>query len=236
MTSLKDIRLFTTQSHACSYLPDQQAQTLFIDPEFQVDRAYNSRLSEIGFRRSGSHIYRPNCKACQQCISCRVLVQSFDAAPRFRRVLKRNTDLVVTQILNIADDEYYYMYKHYISVRHSDGDMYPATREQYSSFLLSQCEGTQYFSMRNKRGQLLGVMVCDRLDDAMSAVYTFYDPLEEKRSLGTFAILWQIMEARRLGLAHLYLGYWIRDSRKMRYKMDYQPMEMLVKQRWVLVT
>ena len=235
MTSLKDIRLFTTQSHACSYLPDQQAQTLFIDPEFQVDRAYNSRLSEIGFRRSGSHIYRPNCKACQQCISCRVLVQSFEAGPRFKRVLKRNTDLVVTQVLNIADDEYYYMYKHYISVRHADGDMYPATREQYSSFLLSQCEGTQYFAIR-KRGQLLGVMVCDRLEDAMSAVYTFYDPLEERRSLGTYAILWQITEARRLGLSHLYLGYWIRDSRKMRYKMDYQPMEMLVKQRWVLAT
>jgi arginine-tRNA-protein transferase len=162
-------------------------------------------------------------------------VQSFEPGPRFKRVLKRNTDLVVTQVLNIADDEYYYMYKHYISVRHADGDMYPATREQYSSFLLSQCEGTQYFTIR-KRGQLLGVMVCDRLDDAMSAVYTFYDPLEEKRSLGTFAILWQIMEARRLGLSHLYLGYWIRDSRKMRYKMDYQPMEMLVKQRWVLVT
>jgi arginyl-tRNA--protein-N-Asp/Glu arginylyltransferase len=235
MTSLKDIRLFTTQSHACSYLPDQQAQTLFIDPEFQVDRAYNSRLSEIGFRRSGSHIYRPNCKSCQQCVSCRVLVQCFEPGPRFKRVLKRNTDLVVTQVLSIADDEYYYMYKHYISVRHADGDMFPATREQYSSFLLSQCEGTQYFTIR-RRGQLVGVMVCDRLDDAMSAVYTFYDPLEEKRSLGTFAILWQIMEARRLGLSHLYLGYWIRDSRKMRYKMDYQPMELLVKQRWVLVT
>ncbi len=235
MTSLKDIRLFTTQSHACSYLPDQQAQTLFIDPEFQVDRAYNSRLSEIGFRRSGSHIYRPNCKACQQCISCRVLVQSFEPGPRFRRVLKRNTDLVVNPVQNIADDEYYYLYKHYIGVRHADGDMYPATREQYSSFLLSQCEGTQYFSIR-KRGQLLGVMVCDRLDGAMSAVYTFYDPLEEKRSLGTYSVLWQITEARRLGLTHLYLGYWIRDSRKMRYKIDYRPMEMLVKQRWVLVT
>ncbi len=107
MTSLKDIRLFTTHSHACSYLPDQQAQTLFIDPEFKVDRAYNSRLSEIGFRRSGSHIYRPNCKACQQCISCRVLVQIFEPGPRFRRVLKRNTDLVVSPLQNISDDEYY---------------------------------------------------------------------------------------------------------------------------------
>lgn len=235
MTSLKDIRLFTTQSHACSYLPDEQAQTLFIDPEFKVDRAYNSRLSEIGFRRSGSHIYRPNCKTCHQCISCRVLAQSFEPGPRYRRVLKRNTDVTVTLVPSIAGDEYYLLYKHYITVRHAEGDMYPATREQYSSFLLNQCEGTQYFAMR-RDGRLLGVMVSDRLDNAMSAVYTFYDPLEERRSLGTFAVLWQIAEARRLGLAHLYLGYWIRDSRKMRYKTEYRPMEMLVRQRWVLAT
>lgn len=235
MTSLKDIRLFTTQSHACSYLPDEQAQTLFIDPEFKVDRAYNTRLSEIGFRRSGSHIYRPNCKTCHQCISCRVLVQIFEPGARYRKVLKRNADLTVNAVIDITDDEYYLLYKHYITLRHADGDMYPATREQYSSFLLNQCEGTQYFEIR-RQGRLLGVMVCDRLDNALSAVYTFYDPLEEKRSLGTFGILWQISEARRLGLAHLYLGYWIRDSRKMRYKTEYRPMEMLVRQRWVLVT
>jgi leucyl-tRNA---protein transferase len=236
MTSLKDIRLFTTQSHACSYLPHEQAQTLFIDPEFKVDQAYNTRLSEIGFRRSGSHVYRPNCKNCQQCVSCRVLVRSFIPGPRYKRVLKRNADLVVSQVDDIAGDEYYLLYKHYISVRHDDGDMYPATREQYGSFLMNQCEGTRYYEIRRQSGQLLGLMVSDRLDNALSAVYTFYDPLEEKRSLGTFAILWQIAEARRLGLSYLYLGYWIRDSRKMRYKTEYRPLEMLVRQRWVLST
>lgn len=235
MTSLKDIRLFTTQSHACSYLPHEQAQTLFIDPEFRVDRAYNTRLSEIGFRRSGSHIYRPNCKSCQQCISCRVLVQSFSAGRRYSRILKRNADLDVMHVDSIEGDEYYCLYRHYITVRHADGDMYPATREQYSSFLLNQCEGTNYYAVR-RQGRLIGVMVVDHLDNGLSAVYTFYDPLEEKRSLGSFAILWQIGEAQRLGLAYLYLGYWIRDSRKMRYKTEYRPMEMLVRQRWVLVT
>ena len=235
MTSLKDIRLFTTQSHACSYLPHEQAQTLFIDPEFQVDQAYNTRLSEIGFRRSGSHIYRPNCRQCQQCVSCRVLAQSFEPARRYKRVLKRNRDIEITPAASIDADQYYRLYQHYITVRHADGDMYPATREQYASFLLNQCEGTRYYVMR--RGErLLGVMVVDHLDNGLSAVYTCYDPLEEQRSLGSFAILWQIGEARRLGLSYLYLGYWIRDSRKMRYKTEYRPMEMLVRQRWVLVT
>ena len=113
--------------------------------------------------------------------------------------------------------------------------MFPPSREQYQAFLLKQCEGTQYYAMRTG-GRLLGVMVCDRLENGLSAGYTFFDPLQEKRSMGTFAVLWQIMEAKRLGLQYLYLGYWIRDSRKMRYKIQYRPLELLVRQRWVLLT
>jgi arginyl-tRNA--protein-N-Asp/Glu arginylyltransferase len=233
MTSLKDIRLFTTQPHRCSYLPDQEARTLFIDPDFQVGKDHNTRLSEIGFRRSGGHVYRPNCQYCQQCLSCRVLVQQFQPSRRFERVLKRNADVHVEAVESIADDEYFLLYRHYITVRHGDGDMYPPSREQYQGFLLRQCEGTRYFTLR-AGGRLLGVLVCDQLETGLSAVYTFYDPLEEKRSLGTFSILWQIAETRRLGLSYLYLGYWIRDSRKMRYKVQYRPLEVLVRQRWVL--
>lgn len=235
MTSLKDIRLYTTQPHSCSYLPDERAQTLFIDPDFHIDRAYNSKLSEIGFRRSGAHIYRPNCENCQQCVSCRVLVQNFTPNRRFQRILKRNRDIEVRRVLSIADDEYYQMYKQYILVRHADGDMFPPSRDQYTSFLLKQCEGTHYYEMRlNER--LLGLMVVDHLENALSAVYTFYDPLEDARSLGNFAILWLLQEAKQLGLQHLYLGYWIRDSRKMRYKIEFRPLELLIRQRWLLMS
>jgi arginyl-tRNA--protein-N-Asp/Glu arginylyltransferase len=234
MTSLKDLRLFTTQPHNCSYLDGQQAQTLFIDPEFQVDKAANSRLSELGFRRSGAHVYRPNCRQCQQCISCRVQVDLFTPNRRFKRILKRNEDLHVSAVTDISGDEYYLLYKHYINVRHADGDMYPPTRDQYSSFLLKKCEGTRYYAMRHG-DRLIGLMVSDELENGLSAVYTFYDPLEESRSLGTFGILWQIEEAQRLGLAHLYLGYWIRGSRKMKYKMDFRPLEMLIRQQWVVI-
>jgi len=235
MTSLKDIRLFTTQPHSCSYLEGEQAQTLFIDPDFLVDRACNSRLSELGFRRSGAHVYRPNCRNCQQCVSCRVLVFSFAPNRRFRRILKRNEDLVVTRVSDISSDEYYLLYKHYITVRHADGDMYPPTRDQYSSFLMKKCEGTSYYEMR-AGDRLVGLMVSDHLENGLSAVYTFYDPLEEQRSLGTYAVLWQINLAHRLGLAHVYLGYWIRDSRKMNYKISFGPMEMLIRQQWVLIS
>ena len=234
MTSLKDIRLFTTQPHTCSYLPDEQAQTLFIDPDFKVDRANNTRLSELGFRRSGNHVYRPNCTACQQCLSCRVLALEFEPDRRFRRILKRNDDILIKQAMDIGDEEYYLLYKHYINLRHHDGDMYPPTRDQYASFLLNQCEGTLYYTMR-AHGRLLGVMVLDRLDNGLSAVYTFFDPLEEKRSLGTFAILWQLQLARKLGLSYLYLGYWIRESKKMSYKIQFRPLELLIRQRWLLM-
>ncbi|MDR0780899.1 MAG: arginyltransferase [Pseudomonadales bacterium] len=234
MTSLKDLRLFTTQPHNCSYLDGQQAQTLFIDPDFQVDKTTNSQLSELGFRRSGSHIYRPNCRHCQQCLSCRVLVANFTPSRRFTRILQRNADLTVSEVPSIKTDECYLLYKHYITVRHADGDMYPPSREQYASFLLRKCEGTHYYTLRHGE-QLLGVMVSDELDTGFSAVYTFYDPLQGARSLGTFGILWQIGEARRRGLAHLYLGYWIRGARKMRYKIDFRPLEMLVRQQWVLI-
>src|SRR5690606_9666729 len=135
MTLLKDIRLYTTQPHACSYLPGQRARTLFIDPEFPVDKAHNSRLSELGFRRSGAHVYRPNCGSCQQCMSCRVVVRLFQPNRRFQRILRRNEDIDVRPVEDISGDEYYLLYSHYINVRHGDGDMYPPSREQYQSFL-----------------------------------------------------------------------------------------------------
>ena len=235
MTSLKDIRLYTTQPHACSYLPEERAQTLFIDPEFKIDKGHNSRLSEIGFRRSGAHVYRPNCELCQQCVSCRVLVNAFEPNRRFQRIMKRNQDLVVSLVPDIANDACYQLYHQYIMLRHADGDMYPPSRDQYNSFLLRHCEGTHYYAM-HVAGRLIGIMVVDHLENGLSAVYTFYDPQEEKRSPGTFAILWQLAEAKRLGLAHLYLGYWIRDSRKMRYKIEFRPLELLIRQRWLLMT
>jgi arginyl-tRNA--protein-N-Asp/Glu arginylyltransferase len=235
MTSLKDIRLYTTQPHTCSYLPEERAQTLFIDPDFKIDKAHNSRLSEIGFRRSGAHIYRPNCESCQQCVSCRVLVSAFEPNRRFQRICKRNADVVVSRVLDINDDACYQLYRQYITLRHADGDMYPPSRDQYNSFLLRHCEGTHYYAM-HLAGRLVGLMVVDHLENGLSAVYTLYDPQEEKRSLGTFGILWQLAEARRLGLAHLYLGFWIRDSRKMRYKIEFRPLELLIRQRWVLMT
>ncbi|MAM70536.1 MAG: arginyltransferase [Gammaproteobacteria bacterium] len=231
MTSLKDLKLYTTAEHDCSYLPGQRAKTLFIDPEFEIDNEFHTRLNEIGFRRSGAHIYRPHCDQCSACTPCRVLVNEFKAGRRFRRVMKKNQDLQVSPVQSIGKEEHYLLYKRYINTRHRDGDMFPASQDQYHSFLLTARKDTLFLEVRSE-GELLAVMICDRLLNGLSAVFTFYDPDQAERSLGTFAILWQIEVARRLKLAYLYLGYWIKDCQKMNYKTQYRPIEILQSDGW----
>jgi leucyl-tRNA---protein transferase len=232
MASLSDLRLYTTNTHDCSYLPEQKAKTLFIDPEFTINAEFHTQLSEIGFRRSGTHIYRPHCDQCQHCIPCRVLATDFMPNKRFRRILKKNADLKVEAIPSIIDEEYFSLYSSYINTRHKDGDMYPATREQYESFLVMGYDTALFYSIR-LCDKLVAVMICDRLQNALSAVFTFYDPSLAKRSLGNFAVLWQIAEAQSLGLPYVYLGYWIKDCGKMNYKTQYRPIELLTNRQWV---
>lgn len=234
MSSLKNLKLFTTQPHPCSYLPDREARTLFLDPELEVSQELHTYLSEMGFRRSGLHMYRPHCDHCQSCIACRVVVDAFLPNRRFRRILKKNTDLEISRVDSIDSPEFYALYANYINHRHHDGDMYPASRDQYESFLANTCETTEYFAARDPQGRLLSVMVSDLLANALSAVYTFFAVDEAKRSLGNFCILWQIHEAQRLGLPYLYLGYWIRNCDKMNYKTQFRPLEMLVNGHWIL--
>jgi len=232
MTDLSNLRLFGTQPHPCSYLDDQDATTLFVDPDAPVDIHLYSQLSQLGFRRSGSHLYRPQCAVCQACISCRIPVHLFKPNRSQKRCWQRNQDLQVREIDSIHTAEHYQLYADYINSRHKDGDMYPPSITQYEAFLTREWGVTRYLEMRLE-GKLLGVAVCDRLEDGLSAVYTFYCPKAEKRSLGAFAILAQIHMAKQQGLSHLYLGYWIKECTKMRYKIQYRPLELLINRRWM---
>lgn len=99
-----------------------------------------------------------------------------------------------------------------------------ADPQKYIDFLVGRHVETSFFEMR-VNDRLLGVAVVDHLSDGLSAVYTFYEPAEKARALGVYAVLWQIEEARRLGLPYVYLGYWIRESPKMAYKVNFQPAE-----------
>jgi arginyl-tRNA--protein-N-Asp/Glu arginylyltransferase len=229
--SLRDIRVYTTFPHVCSYLPDQEATTLFIDPRQQISQELYTQLSVMGFRRSGDHIYRPHCVKCNACVPSRVIVDEFQRSKSQDRVWRRNSDLRIAEADSIDDDEAYDLYRRYIEGRHSDGDMYPPDRDQYSSFLNNGLGCTRYFELRHE-DKLIAVLVTDQTLDGLSAIYTFYDPGEEKRSLGTFAVLFQIEEAKHLSLDYVYLGYWIQNCGKMNYKARFSPLELLQSGCW----
>ncbi|UDL06865.1 arginyltransferase [Marinobacter sp. CA1] len=231
MTNLRTLAFFATPPHDCSYLPDREATTMFVDPRADISKRLYSQLTTLGFRRSGSHYYRPHCEACSACVPVRLNAERFVADRSQRRVWKRNSDLQCELVPGRYSEEYYGLYERYIRLRHSDGDMYPPSREQFTSFLVEGATDTWFLEMRLDN-QLIGLAVVDALEDGLSAIYTVFDPDQDQRSLGSFAILWQLEEVRRRDMAYLYLGYWIKACRKMNYKTRFRPIEALVDGHW----
>ncbi len=231
MSDLSTLRFFSTPAHTCSYLEDREATTLFVDPHARITNRLYTDLSRMGFRRSGDYLYRPHCRGCDACIPARVDTRYFSPRRRHRRILRANRDLRVERIEPVYTPELYRLYSRYIESRHGNGDMYPPSQEQFTSFLMSRWSDTAFYCFR-EGDRLRAVAVTDRLEDGLSAVYTFFEPELPRRSLGTWAILWQIEECRRQGLPWLYLGYWISACAKMRYKDDFRPLQLLRNGRW----
>ena len=229
-----DIRLplIVTPVHECGYLSERSARTAFVDPSAPKNPELLSLLSGHGFRRSGAQIYRPLCPQCQACVALRIPVREFRPRRQQRRVWRHNQDLEVIEQDDRFREEHYHLYRRYVAMRHPGGSMDGATTGEYHSFLRGTWAETVFFEIR-LGPRLLAVAVSDRLLDALSAVYTFYDPEFEARSLGTYCILWQIEAARRAGHEWLYLGYWIAECRKMRYKEHFRPHERFIHGAWV---
>jgi|TARA_B110001469_G_scaffold113794_1_gene117370 arginyl-tRNA--protein-N-Asp/Glu arginylyltransferase len=195
------------------------------------------QLTDLGFRRSGEHIYRPWCESCGECKSVRVPLDLFHVSKSQKRVLKRNEDLEVSFEMPSSTEEIYNLYANYINQRHSDGDMYPPSLEQFKSFL---CQGpaasnTRFICFRLEQ-KLLAVAVIDMLPKGLSAIYTFFDPAYDVRSLGRLAVLWQIRWAQSQAMDFVYLGYWIKACQKMAYKAEYQPLQVFEDLVWQPLT
>ncbi|RBW49840.1 arginyltransferase [Marinobacter sp. F3R11] len=231
MSSLRTLVFFATPAHDCSYLDDREATTMFVDPRAHIDKKLYTQLTSLGFRRSGSHYYRPHCEACNACIPVRLNVNDFRPDRSQRRVMKKNTDVACKLVPAAFDESYYRLYANYVELRHKDGDMYPPSREQFTSFLVEGGTDSWFLEMRIN-GVLVGLAAIDLLEDGLSAIYTVFDPAYKQRSLGTFAVLWQIEESIRRSLPHLYLGYWIKQCRKMNYKTRFKPIEALQNGQW----
>lgn len=222
---------YTTPPYPCSYLPGRVATTLFADPQAPKDQRVYGALSAHGFRRSGEHLYRPRCQACQACVPVRVPVADFKARRFQARTLAMNADIDVRVLAARYREEHFELYRRYLQWRHPGGGMDNPSPESFADFLLSSWAETLLLELRIG-ATLVGVGVVDRMEDALSAVYTFYDPEYARRSLGRYAVLREIAHARELGLDWLYLGYWIDECRKMRYKVEYQPLEYYRDGQW----
>ena len=225
------LKFYASEAHPCGYLGGETAVSLFADPQAPMDTRVYSLLIDHGFRRSGEHVYRPYCPDCQQCVPVRVPVEAFQPNRAQRRCRKRNADLSL-RLVDKHRDEHFALYRRYIRQRHPGGSMDDPDPARYRAFIDSSWCETLFYEF-HLHGELVGVAITDRLEQGLSAFYTYFDPeLSRQRSLGTLAILWQIEQCRRLGLPWLYLGYWIAGCAKMRYKIRFQPLQGLLGECW----
>jgi arginine-tRNA-protein transferase len=209
----------------CPYLPGRIERQLYAELDGAAPREIFRRLSLAGFRRSHHIVYRPACPGCSACVPVRIDVEHFHWTQSWRRIWRRSADLVAEDTALHITDEQYRLFRRYIRSRHGEGDMSLMDRRDYSSMVLTSPVDTGLVEFRNGADELLAVCLTDRLPDGLSAVYSFFDPTQGRRSLGSFIVLWLIEEARRLGLPHVYLGFWVDNSPKMLYKTRFQPLQ-----------
>lgn len=227
-----NLSLYITAEHTCGYFDDRLSANLIPDPKIEMSAPLYNLLVGKGFRRSGGFVYRPHCRECQACIPCRINTQSFHPSRRLRRCLKANADLTTRVVSAHYKEEYFSLYERYLNQRHLDGNMAHPTREDFMSFLLNDW-GCSIFIESRLEGELLCVAVVDFLSGGLSAVYTFFDPEQARRSLGTFAILQQVWLAQLYELPHVYLGYWIDGHPKMDYKRNFPALEIYQDEHWL---
>ena len=227
-------QFFITAPAPCPYLPNRFERKVFthlIGPEA---RKLNSHLSHGGFRRSQNIAYRPACDGCTSCISVRVRAQEFEPSQSQRRILKRNADLSAKVVQSKATSEQYSVFRAYIDSRHGDGGMAEMSVLDFSAMVDDNFVDSRLIEYRDQTGRLLSAILTDTLEDGISLIYSFFDPDDDHRSLGTYMILDQIARSRRLGLPYAYLGYWVQGSRKMDYKGNFLPQEQLSPDGWAL--
>jgi arginine-tRNA-protein transferase len=226
--------LYLSMAHPCSYLAGRASTIIFVDPRRALDNDQYGEFVRQGFRRSGDLVYRPYCQDCAACVPVRIPVSRFVGSRGQRRIWRRNADLIARERPAAFDPDHFALYRRYIAGRHPGSSMDDPDPERYWGFLVSKQVNTVFVEFRHRDANaLVCVAATDLLPDGLSAVYTFFDPDTSHRGLGVYAVLWQIEEARRRGLSYVYLGYWIRESPKMSYKSNFQPLESLIAGQWL---
>jgi arginine-tRNA-protein transferase len=210
-------------------------------PSHLINADIYGELVANGFRRSGTYTYRPYCDGCKSCSACRVDISKFKAKRYQMRAWNKHQNLEIKIGQLIFNEEHYALYMDYQKNRHSGGGMDGDDQDQYKQFLLQSKVNSRLVEFRDgihglEPGKLRMVSIIDIISDGLSSVYTFFDTKIKNASYGTYGILWQIEQVKKLNLAYLYLGYYIKESPKMSYKAQFEPLEILVDERWQLNT
>ncbi len=238
-------QFYLTAPSACPYLAGKEERKVFTHLVGERAAELNNILTQGGFRRSQSIAYRPACEGCRCCVSVRVIAEEFRPTRSMRRIVKRNADTVSEMRIAVPTSEQYSIFRGYLDSRHRDGGMADMTVLDYAMMVEDSHIETRIIEYRRREpgpsmpghraGDLIAVALTDVLADGLSMVYSFFEPDEAGRSLGTFMVLDHIARAQRMGLAYVYLGYWVRGSRKMDYKSRFRPQERLAPDGWVRV-
>ncbi len=235
-------QFFLTAPSPCPYIEGQFERKVFT--HLVGDRApeMNDLLTQGGFRRSQNIAYRPACESCRSCVSVRILAGEFEPTKNMKRVLARNSDLIGAMHDAVPSSEQYTLFRAYLDARHRKGGMSEMTVLDYAMMVEDTHVHTKIIEYRRRGpdsfitgrgdGELIAVALSDRMADGLSMVYSYFDPEQEDRSLGTYMILDHIARARAEGLPHVYLGYWVNGSRKMNYKVRFTPQEHLGPRGW----
>ena len=223
---------YTTAPLPCPYVPgrtERKVVTEIVGPDAD---GLHDRLSRAGFRRSHNIAYAPVCPSCQACVPIRIPVDSFEPDRALRKIWRANQQLAGFRVTARATAEQFHLFQRYQLARHRDGDMASMSFYDYRAMVEDTPIETFIVEFRDRHDRLVSACLIDKLADGFSAVYSFFAPGMEKYSLGTHAILWLIEHARKSGLAYVYLGYWVAESRKMSYKARFRPSEVLIGGVW----
>ena len=229
-------QFYVTAPQPCPYLPGKVERKLFTALQGEGACQLNDVLSHQGFRRSQNVLYRPSCAGCSACLSARIVVQDFRPSRSQRRVLHRNAGLERVARSPWATEAQYGLFRRYLDARHAAGGMADMDINEFAAMIEEspvRSRVIEYYRRGNNGRHLAAVCLTDVLSDGVSMVYSFFEPDAEARSLGTLMILDHIKRAREMKLPYVYLGYWVRGSRKMDYKSRYLPQERLMSQGWV---